>query len=217
VATCIKEIHAMLTIEGTIDLEKSDALLGLRDFQRRQLPFAEALALTRTAQAAQKDIRDGLGERFTLRSAFIERNVRIEPASKRTLQSAVLWRGPAGSRFGEALARQETGGTKRPRGRTLALPRDVKRGKSGAIPKAQRPRQILQRKNVFLTAAQGGAVILRRVTKSGPLRLLFFLSDQPARIQARFEFRATAAATARRVFRKEFGRAFAKALATRRK
>lgn len=200
----------------TIDLELSSSLQALSDLKRKQLPFATAVALTKTAQAAQKTIRAQLPDRFTIRSPFVERGVRIEAASKIKPQAAVLWRGPAGSRFDESLARQETGGKKPPKNRYLALPRNVKRGARGAIPKSQRPAALLRQKRVYSQEVEGGRVILRRMPKGAPPRLLYFLSPRTAQIAPRFEFRETARGVARDVFKKEFGRAFAKALATRR-
>ena len=208
-----------MTIEGTLDLQTSDALLGLRDVQRRQIPFAQALALTRTAQAAQQEIRQGMSKRFTLRSSFVERGVRIKAATKRSPAAEVFWRAPGGGSrrsFVDRLAIQETGGTVRPPKRTIPIPRDVRRGKGGIIPKSQRPARLLDHRNVFLQDARGGAVILQRVGKGRP-RLLFFLTDKPTRFEPRFDFKATARATARRVYNREFGKAFSKALATRRR
>lgn len=207
----------------SIDLELSPALQWLDDIKRKQLPYATAVALTRTAQRAQSEIRKELPHRFEIRSPFIERGVRIEPASKQKLEAAVLWRGPAGSKFGLSLARQETGGRKRPYSRALpsgylALPRDVKRGAKGIIPRSQRPGALLKRKRVFIQEDAGrGAAIMQRGAKGTPPVMLYYLDRRPARIRPRFEFRETAEKVARRVWRKEFGQAFAKALATRRR
>ena len=204
-------------LDATIDLELSSAMLALDDARRNQIPFATALALTKTAQSAQKRIRRELPERFTIRNRFLERNVRIQAATKRRPEAAILWKPPASrSSFSKALALQETGGTRKPKGRTIALPRGVKRGKGGTIGKAQRPARVLQRKNVFIQDAKGGAAIFRRVGRGRP-RLLYYLTRRPARIDARWEFRETARDEARRVFKREFGRAFARALASRRR
>jgi len=203
-------------LDSTLDLESSAALQGLDDLRRSQLPFATAVALTKTAQAGQARIRRELPDRFTIRNRFLERNVRIRAATKRRPEARVEWRPPASrSAFTSQLATQETGGTRRPRGRTLALPRGVKRGKGGTIGRAQRPARLLDRKNVFIADVRGGAAIFRRVGRGRP-RLLYFLTRRPARIDARWEFRKTARDEARRVYPREFGRAFAKALATRR-
>jgi len=209
-----------VTIQGTIDLENSSALLALDDLRRQQLPFAQALALTRTAQAAQAEIKRELPSRFTLRNSFVERGVRVQAASKRTQEAAVFWRSPGGASrrgFAERLAIQETGGSVSPISKTIPIPRGVKRGAGGTIPKSRRPARLLDRPKVFIQDVNGkGAVILQRVGRAAP-RLLYFLSQKTSRFRPRFEFKATAERVARREYRREFGRAFAKALATRRR
>lgn len=208
----------MAGLMATIDLENSSALLGLSNLKRKQLPFAQALALTRTAQAAQRKIKAGLSDRFEIRNNFIERGVRIQAATKRRTQAAVFWRAPGGASrrgFADTLARQETGGIKRPRKKTIALPRGIKRGAGGRITKGNQPGRLLERKNVFIAEVRGGAAILRRVGKSGRPKLLYFLTPRAARIKERFEFRETATRVASRVYRREFGKAFARALATK--
>lgn len=204
-------------VDLRIDLETSPALNALSDLKRSQIPFATALALTRTAQHAQREVVRQLPERFTIRSPFIARGVRVQPATKASQESAVYWRGPNGSRFGETLARHETGGTKRPANRYLALPRNVSRGAGGRIPKGQRPAAVLKRKRVYAQElANGAKAIYQRGPKGSPPRLLYYLTPRPARIAPDFRFRETAREAAQRVFRKEFGRAFAKAIASRR-
>lgn len=203
--------------ELRIDLETSSALNALSDLKRSQLPFALALSLTRTAQHAQSEIKRDLPHRFEIRSPFIERGVRIQAATKASQEAVVYWRGPQGSKFGETLARQETGGLKAPARRYLAIPRDVKRNARGIIPKSQRPGAVLKRKRVFLKEDPGrGAVILQRGAKGAPPTVLYYLEPRPVKIKPRFGFRETASMAARKVFKKEFGKAFARALASRR-
>src|SRR5260370_40269244 len=48
----------------------------------RQIPFALARALTRTAQDAQSDVRSDLPRRFTIRNTWVSRSIRITPATK---------------------------------------------------------------------------------------------------------------------------------------
>lgn len=204
-----------------IDLEISSALQGLDDLRRRQIPYALALSLTRTAQAAQSEIRGSLPERFTIRSPFVERGVRIQAATKIRPEAVVYWRGPEGNsgrRFVESLARQEVGGAKRPQDRTLAIPLAVRRRGSGKISKAQRPGSLLKKPRVFIQNVGSGAAIFQRMaSRKAPLRMLYYLTRKPAHINPRFEFRSTARAVAQRVWRREFGMAFAQALATRRR
>ena len=208
---------------ATIDLENSDALLALDNLRRRQLPFAQALALTKTAQAAQKAIRTSLPTRFEIRNNFLERGVRIQAATKRNQQSAVFWRAPGGVArrgFAQSLARQETGGSKRPMKKYLAIPREAnkRRGAGGRIPKRWQPAQVLKRKDTFVARAGSGLAIYRRRGKGRlPLETLYFLSSRQIKVPEAFGFVATARDAARKIYKTEFGRAFAKALATQKR
>lgn len=205
-----------MSLETSLDLNIPDVVQRFDDIRRRQLPFATALSLTRTAAEAQSEIRRGLPSRFTIRNDFISRGVRMKKATKRSPSAVVEWSAPGGPRragFAKRLAIQETGGKKRPSRRYLALPRGVKRGKTGTIPRSKTPGRLLKRKNVFIRDVQGGAAIFQRVGRALP-RLLYYLTPQTADVDARFEFRETAARTARRIYPREFGRALAQALAS---
>lgn len=207
-------------MDFAITLELSPAIQRLDALRLKQLPFATALALTRTAEAARAELRAELPKRFTLRNRFVEQGIRIEPATKRKQSAAVFWRAPGGAgrrAFADLLARQEVGGRTVPKGRYTALPRAVKRSGSGLIPRSQRPRALLQRKNVFVEKlGNRGAAIVQRVGRgrSATLRVLYRLTTKPSVYRPRWEFRATAERVARKTFRKEFGAAFARAIAS---
>lgn len=67
------------TLRVNIDMRPiAAALKGLE----RQMPFATAVILTRTVQAAQKDLRAKLADDFTLRTKRVPMGVRIERATK---------------------------------------------------------------------------------------------------------------------------------------
>lgn len=203
-------------MQVNVTIELPSSLLALSDPKRSQLPFAIAVGLTKAAQEGQRAARSDLPNRFTIRSPFIARNMRIRAATKARQRAEVFWRGPAGSRFGETLERHELGGVKRPEKRYLALPRNVKRGSGGKIPKSQRPGVLLTRKRVYVQEVSGGKAIYRRGSKGSPPTLLYFLTPRPAQIDAALHFRETVTDRARRVWRREFGKAFARAIASRR-
>ena len=89
-----------------ITLQVNDAAFN-RAFAdlEKQLRFAAAQALTKTAQDAQEAVKQQLPKRFTIRTNWLARGVRIRPASRTTLQATVL----VLDRF---MAQQETGGEK---------------------------------------------------------------------------------------------------------
>lgn len=203
-----------------IDLELSPALRRLDDLRSRQIPFATALALTKTAQAAQTEIRRELPHRFEIRNQFVSRGVKIQPATKASQEAAVYWQAPVASRreFAQSLARQETGGTKTPAKKWLAVPQKaVKRTGGGMIPKRLKPAAALRSKRTFIAPnTSGGETIYRRLTKRRyPIVALYTLTDR-ANVRGALEFVPTARDVARRVYKREFGKAFAKAIASRR-
>ena len=86
----------------------------------------------------------------------------------------------------------------------------------GAIKKADRPRQLLNRKGVFIQklVRSGDMAIMRRVGKDRyPLQMLYIL-EPSGQIKKQFDFYDDANATARRAFGKNFARAFARAKKT---
>ena len=72
----------------TITTNARQVAAGL-DKAAQQMPFAAALALTRTAQAAQADVRSQLGESFTLRNGWVSKGMRITAAKKANLEATV--------------------------------------------------------------------------------------------------------------------------------
>ena len=203
-----------------IDLDLSPALNALNDLKRSQIPFATALALTRTSQYAQREVKRSLPERFTIRNTFVERGVKVKAATKASQEATVHWQAPVASRrgFAQSLARQETGGGKTPAKKWLAIPqKGVKRTGGGMIPKRMQPAAALRNKRTFVAPNQsGGQTIYRRTTKQRyPIVALYTLTER-VNVRGAFEFVPTAREASRKVFKREFGKAFAKAIASRR-
>lgn len=65
------------------------ALANLTDLERRQLPFATALALTRTAQVVAQDIRAEMSAVFDRPTPATLNSLFIEPATKQKLEARV--------------------------------------------------------------------------------------------------------------------------------
>lgn len=163
------------------DLKRLDRLSG-------EARFAAARALTSTAQDAQGAVRDSLSDNFTLRNNYVSRGIRIEKATKRNLEAKV------GS-VDDFMALHETGGVKRARdGGSLAIPtKKVRRTKRGKISKANRPRRLLDKPNVFRFEGDGDSEwIARRRGKSSkaPLTFLYVLARK-AEIDPKLGLRET--------------------------
>lgn len=187
----------------------------LRGFQKwaaravgRQVPFATAKALTKTALEARDAVRAGLPARFEIRSTWTARGVTINPASKSDYPNAYA---EVGTRH-EWMVLQETGGAKAPKyAGSLAIPTKagqkypvVRRTSSGKIPKRGRPKALLKSGKAF---EQDGEIRLR--AKDGTAPPAFFLRPR-ATVRPRFEFRETVDALVAR----RFGPIFRDALET---
>jgi hypothetical protein len=105
-----------------------------------QLPFATSLAINNTAKDFQRRQREHMGRVFTVRrAAWVRRAVKIKPFStKYRLQATVAINAPGGR--GDILAAHETRHVKRPRGRSLAIPEDVRTSNRQVVPKTKRPK-----------------------------------------------------------------------------
>jgi len=199
---------------------------ALDAFGKNQMPFAYQVAINDTA----KDVRGQIIERSWPSDVNV-RNKRfmkaaLTPISKRNpdvfatkknLRAIVGNTRPKMQR--DYLQRLTQGGVKTPRGRHLAIPSNqntVQRTGGGAVRKADRPRQLLNRKNVFIQklAKSGDMAIMRRVGKDRyPVQMLYLL-EPSGRIKKQFSFYDDANATARRAFGRNFQRAFKRAKAT---
>jgi hypothetical protein len=193
----------MLKVEVKVDMSK--LITGFR-----QVPFATALALTRTAQDAQLEVRRQLPQRFTIRNNFVSQGIRIVPATKTTLEAAVLSRD-------DFMVRQEKGGTKTPKdGRSIAVPENVRVNKRGIVTRANRPRQLLDKPRTFIATIRGVRGIWQRQTKNRtPLRLLYALVPL-VRVRPRFGFEETIRKVVTSRFARQFQVAFLQALRTAR-
>ena len=192
-------------------------------FGKNQIPFATAMALNDTA----RNVRDRIIN-DTWPSGITQRNDRfmkaaLTPISKRNSEVWATKRnlraivGTTRTKMRrDYLQRLTEGGTKTPRGRHLAIPskdNNVTRLGGGAIKKADRPRQLLNRKNVFIQklVRSGDMAIMRRVGKDRyPLQMLYIL-EPSGQIKKQFDFYEDANSTARRAFDKNFAQGFAKA------
>lgn len=199
---------------------------ALDAFGKNQMPFAYQVAINDTA----KDVRGQIIERSWPSDVNV-RNKRfmqaaLTPISKRNpdvfatkknLRAIVGNTRPKMER--DYLQRLTKGGVKTPRGRHLAIPSNqntLQRTAGGAVRKADRPRQLLNRKNVFIQKLikSGDMAIMRRVGKDRyPVQMLYLL-EPSGQIKKQFSFYEDANATARRAFGRNFQRAFKRAKAT---
>lgn len=184
----------------------------LNDQERKQLPFANALALTRTAQAAQRDTRESIPRRFKLRARGMPRAaVRIRPASKHDWPHQEASVGVTKKfRF---LADHEEGTVRRPsKGHRLTIPMAIKRTSRGKIPKAKTPTRMREKKSVYVD--DENREIRRRPPRRGARdrRMRLYLLRPAVRIRKRLGMKLTTRMAVQREHRKQFRAAWKKAM-----
>ena len=198
-------------ISTKIDLRKLRKTLDA--VQRKQVPFALAVALTQTANSARDRIKRELPQHFTLRNKWTERGIRSERATKRDLRSFVY-------SANEYTVKHETGGIKRPRGRFIALPRGVRKTPGQRITKAKRPAAMVQRKRVYVSdiGKKGAKGIFKRMGRGAAsiTELQYVLHPGSVTIKPRWNFEKTVEQTMRKEFHKRFEKALSNALRTAR-
>lgn len=109
----------MFSVRDNIALVTRD----LTELQAKELPFATALALTKTAQAVQKDVVAEMSRVFDRPVPFTLRGTYVKPAKKTDLDAAVYFRtfGGKGVPAGKYLQAQIYGGARAQKGSERAL------------------------------------------------------------------------------------------------
>lgn len=125
----------------------------------KQVEFAMASALTETAKRAQKESLKDIRQTFTVRNNWDSPSnamgIKVLPASKGDLESAVVTRA-------DWLTLHEEGGAKIPKGQHIAVPTsNVRRTKRDIIQRSQRPRN-LKRSFIIKTRKRGIDMIFQR-------------------------------------------------------
>jgi hypothetical protein len=153
----------------------------------RQLRFAAALALTRTAQDARAEIVAELPRRFTIRTGWIARGIRIRPATKTRLVATVL-------SLDDFMALQETGGTKTPRqGGRLGVPIAARPTPAAVTRPSMFPGALMRRGRSYVIDEGERVLMFRRVGKGRRSRSeLMYVLRSSVDIEPRFGFRDTA-------------------------
>ena len=186
-----------LSVAHTLDR----AVAALSNLERRQVPFATALALTSIGNAARDEVRKDLPGRFTIRRPWVARGILVEPARKSKPAARVFSRDAF-------MVAQETGGPKHdarpiPAGRLAAV------HKTRVVPRSQWVAPLLRRKNVFYRA---GSVFER---KGDRIEALYRLRRQVS-VKPRFGFAETVERVVAGGFAASFALAIARAMATAR-
>ena len=196
-------------------------------FGKNQIPFAMANTLNDAAfQIRKNTIENVWGDNNIVRksnfmSAMIMPIRGTNRATKKKL-FAVVQNYPTGRRHKDYLQRAAIGGYKTViDGRNIAIPgrESGLRNAKGAVPKSKRPRQLLNKKNVFKVTSRrsGQELIVERPPKMArPLKVLYVL-EPIASIDNYFKFYEEADRLANKVMRENFRKNFARAKASARR
>lgn len=192
---------------------------------KNQLPFAMAQTLNDAAfEVRQNTIKNTWGQGITERNTNFIKSVMmpikgVNRATKKNLR-AIVQNYPDGPRHRDYLQRLAVGGVKTPQGNNLTIPaRDLKLRPRGGVTKANRPRQLLNRKNVFkqTISRTGQPAIFRRATKDRyPLQILYVLEPSGS-VRKQFDFYDDANAKARYVMQKNFKKNYKRAVSNAKK
>lgn len=119
---------------ATVVVDFAPLTQRLSTLQERQLPYATSRALNETAKQVQLGVRTGMQQRFHIRRPWVLQQIKIEKeafSTKKNLKSVVIGTSPEG----KFLDKFEQGGVKKPyQGGHLAVPVDVPRTATGAVP-----------------------------------------------------------------------------------
>jgi hypothetical protein len=198
-------------VEIRVDIQGLDATKKYLFNLEKQIPFAAALALTRTAKEVQRAEVDHIRETFTVRGSWLREGgkfgVGIVPASKNNLVAVVESRAPW-------LEAHEEGMTRAPKGAHFAIAQpEVRRTKTQIIARSQRPKAL--KKAFKIETRKGVPLLLQRMGrgKRSILRVMYQLTGR-AKIEPKLRFIDTGRVVVEKVWRRIFDEAIAHALRT---
>ena len=177
----------------------------------KQSRYAAAVALTRTAKDAQEKVRRQLPERFTIRTGWVGKGIRIKPARKNDLEASVRV-------LDDFMALQETGGLRKSQsGEALAVPVGARPTPRSVTRPSKFPSRLLEKPCHFIAAfhddPQTHAVWRRGGRKGRKLKLMYVFSDR-VEIKPQFRFLETVQAVVEARFAENFRDAIQEALAS---
>ena len=200
----------------SVKVDTKDATRRLNAVQRKQVPFATAVAITRTADAVVRAEKRGTHKHFDRPTPFTEKAFTRIPARKR--DTPIRGRVFAKDKQAAYLELQIYGGIRRPKGRALLVPGKIELNRYGNIAN-KKIQKLLRKPNVFSGTVGGVPGIWQRYTgrRSRNRRPKLLVAYEPTtRYRPRFPFFRIAQTTTRRVFPRRFRVELARALRTAR-
>lgn len=142
---------------------------------KNQIPFATAKALTQTGYDAQEAVKRELPARFTIRTPWLAKGIRVIPAKKFRLQAII------GSKD-EFMRRQEEGGEKEPRSghKVVAIPKGVRSNPRTITRPSRFPGALLKKPKYFVSKLESGDLgVFQRLGRKGEhVKLMYSMRDK---------------------------------------
>lgn len=165
-----------IEINVSKDLKKLNR--DLKQMKAKQLPHATAKALNQIALEARPVMQKAFEKDLNIKKkAMLRKAIQVQFANKRDFPYAHSIVGVIDT-FGflvdhvEGMQRKSMG----PHGK--AIPQEVKRASSGAIPKSQRPGVLLRRKGIFTFVGNSGRELIakRDESEASGIKILYAFS-----------------------------------------
>lgn len=178
------------SLDFRVDFDAGLFARYLDDVVAREIPFATAVALSRTVRDMRDVTQADLDRYFTIRGPRVRRGIQMRGATKRTLTAQI------GSRDA-FMALHETGGFKEPTGsnKTVAVPVRARLRPTSKTPPSKWPGALLRKPRHFLgTLKTGQPVIYRRSGKGKRAKfvIMYYLPNK-VRIDEHWPFFDTVA------------------------
>lgn len=193
----------MLTMSFAAEFRRLE--MTLNDFGRTQLPYAGALALTRTAELGRDEVRSMMPLTFDRPTPFSLNAITIVSARKTRLEARILVKDIQA----EYLRLQEMGGMRQPKKQALVTPGAIKLNQYGNMTKKALA-TAKGRQNTFVGKVNGVGGFWRR-EKDGALTLLARF-DGPKQVTPHPFFFPRVEAVMRRDFDRLLGQAIEHAM-----
>lgn len=138
----------------------------LKGFEKKQIPFATSVALNQVAKFGQRRAQRRMRTDLNRPTPFTIRGIRTKRSTKSNLYAEVFIQ----EIQAEYLKFAIKGGSRKPKGRAVVVPVNLKLNKYGNIPR-RKIKSLLTRDDVFVIRNSSNAGIYQR-TRSGKLKML---------------------------------------------
>lgn len=199
---------------ASIRFKPANFVRSLSHIVESQMPYAAALALTRTAKDGQASVLSALPTKFTLRTSWTAKGIRVTPARKADgLDGMAAHVGSKDWFMADQMGTEAN--TRKPRGKYRLIPKRARPSKTSLIPKRLQPKQVFADKRTVVTKSKfGGIAVFTQRGKHG-LSLLYAGRTTQV-VKPRLDFRGKVMDTARLRFGENFRRAMDEAKRTAR-